>query len=233
MDSDDWLPDRGLETSARYLAQIQGDGRFAGVAGLRDADESHMLWIRGTFEDGLTEEGKRQLSKEYVDATSDDYRYRYGIPGDRAGIVRTDHVQKHPFPVFAGERFMSEGVLWQRLSDGSYLFREVSQITYCGDCLPDGLLHNASSVYRKSPRGTACTKNDMPSSKKPLGTKPRDAVSYIRYGRAAGMRVDRLISICRKRLLFLLALPVALAFPVKKEEVSPPRRFAAARRRAG
>ena len=215
LDSDDWLPERGLEVSARYMTQIEDDGRFAGVAGLRGTDENTLLWIRGTSPDDLTAKGHRALEREYVDATSKEYRYKLRIPGDRAEVVRTALMRSHPFPVFEGERFMSEGLLWQALSDEGYLFRWFNEITYCGDYLEDGLSKNAGTAYAGSPRGTAYLKNQMLGSRIPLTRKPREAVSYIRYGRAAGESVGHLFYTCKKKSLFLPALPIALARPVK------------------
>lgn len=49
LDSDDWIPERGLEVSARYIEQVADDKSFAGVAGLRGTDEENMLWTQGTF----------------------------------------------------------------------------------------------------------------------------------------------------------------------------------------
>ncbi|MFU0811238.1 MAG: hypothetical protein ACFWTL_06240 [Atopobium sp.] len=168
LDSDDWLPERGLEVSARYITQIEDDGRFAGVAGLNGTDENTLLWIRGTSPDNLTAKGRRTLEREYVDSTSKEYRYKLRIPGDRAEVVRTALMRSHPFPVFEGNRFMSEGLLWQALSDEGYLFRWFNEITYCGDYLDDGLSKNAGTAYADSPRGTAYLKNSMLGSKIPL-----------------------------------------------------------------
>ena len=81
LDSDDWLPERGLEVSARYIKQIEDDNRFAGVVGLRGTDEEHLLWIHGTSPDDLTARGRRALEREYIDATSKEYRYKLKIPG--------------------------------------------------------------------------------------------------------------------------------------------------------
>lgn len=215
LDSDDWLPERGLEVSARYITQIEDDGRFAGVAGLKGTDENTLLWIRGTSPDDLTAKGRRTLEREYVDSTSKEYRYKLRIPGDRAEVVRTALMRSHPFPVFEGNRFMSEGLLWQALSDEGYLFRWFNEITYCGDYLDDGLSKNAGTAYADSPRGTAYLKNSMLGSKIPLVRKPREAVSYIRYGRAAGESVRHLFYTCKKKSLFLPALPIALARPVR------------------
>ena len=215
LDSDDWLPERGLEVSARYIKQIEDDNRFAGVVGLRGTDEEHLLWIHGTSPDDLTARGRRVLEREYIDATSKEYRYKLKIPGDRAEIVRTSLMRAHPFPVFDGERFMSEGLLWQALSDEGYLFRWFNEITYCGNYLEDGLSKNVGSAYSNSPKGTAYLKNQMLGSRIPLTRKPREAVSYIRFGRAAGESVRHLFYTCKKKSLFLPALPIALARPVR------------------
>ena len=215
LDSDDWLPKRGLEVSAGYIGQIEDDDRFAGVAGLRGTDEENILWIRGTSPDSLTSDGRRALNQDHVDATSTEYRYKLRIPGDRAEVVRTSLVRSNPFPVFKGERFMSEGLLWQALSDEGKLFRWFNAITYCGDYLDDGLSKNVGLAYANSPKGTAYFKNHMLGSRIPFARKPRETVSYIRYGRAAGEGIGNLFYACKKKSLFLPALPIALVRPVR------------------
>jgi hypothetical protein len=215
LDSDGWLPERGLEVSARYITQTEDDGRFAGVAGLRGTDENTLLWIRGTLPDDLTAKGRRTLEREYVDSTSKEYRYKLRIPGDRTEVVRTALMRSHPFPVFEGNRFMSKGLLWQALSDEGKLFRWFKAITYCGDYLDDGLSNNVGLAYANSPKGTAYLNNHMLGSRIPFARKPRETVNYIRYGRAAGEGIGNLFYACKKKSLFLPALPIALVRPVR------------------
>lgn len=202
--------------SSHYLAQIEADRSFAGIVGLVGSDEVTPLWPEGfSEEESLSARAKKALSKEYVDATSFEYRYSMRVPGDRAEIVRTELVRARPFPVFSDEKFLSETYLWQGLSNAGLKFRWVNSITYCAKYLEDGLTKNNGLVWAKSPNGAAFTKNFDLRSRVPLSHKPRAAVGYIRYGIAAGKNIGRLFYECNSKLLFLAALPIAVVFPIK------------------
>lgn len=68
---------------------------------------------------------------------------------------------------------------------------------------------------RQQPEGDGLFKNHMFGSRIPFARKPREAVSYIRYGRAAGEGIGNLFYTCKKKSLFLPALPIALVRPVR------------------
>lgn len=215
VDSDDWLPVNSLEISAHYLKQIQDDASFAGIVGLIGTDESNLLYLDGSTQDDLSNVAKAALNSEYVDATSTEYRFGLGISGDRAEIVRTDYIRTVPFPVFKNERFLSEGYLWQSLADCGYKFRWVNQITYIGEYLEDGLTKNSRSAWRNSPKGSAFVNNYLIQSGQPLLHKFISAVSYIRYGRLADYGLAQLFYRCSNKLLFIVALPLAIAFSIR------------------
>lgn len=216
VDSDDFLPSSSIETTKAYLSTVADNPRFAGVAGLRARPDG--TWIAGPGK-GINdvEPNVRDLfSKEYIDATSQDYRCKLKMPGDRAEVVRTELVRKYPFPSFEGERFVSEYYLWQSIAEEGLMLRWFNKPTYYGDYLEDGLTMNVRDVMRRNPLGRSFVDNFIIGSHAPIKMKLNSAVNYVRYGRFGGKAVSELIHDARNKPLMLLGLPVALALPLKE-----------------
>ena len=158
------------------------------------------------------------FSLEYIDATSQEYRSKLKMPGDRAEVVRTELVRKYPFPSFEGERFVSEYYLWQSISEEGLRFRWFNRPTYCGDYLDDGLTANMREIMRRNPLGRSFVDNFTLGTHAPLGLKLNSAVNYTRYGRFGGKPIMELIRTAKSKPLVILGLPVAMAFPIREGE---------------
>lgn len=217
VDSDDYLTDTSLEVNARYLTQIEEDSAFAGVSGVRmREDGSFLVGTHGETMDDLPRKIQVRFSLEYIDATPQDFRIKYSMPGDRAEVVRTDLVRRFPFPSFQGERFVSEYYLWQSISDLGLKVRWFNGPTYIADYLTDGLTRNMREVTRSSPLGKSYVDNFTLSSGAPLSEKLRSAVNYTRYGRLGGKGIAELAREVNSMPLFVLGLPLALLTPIKR-----------------
>lgn len=87
VDSDDYLPNDSLEIIHHYTEQIKSDFRYAGVAGLRGNSEKSAWNHFGIG--GKETTNNEYLNKEYLDATSFEYRY---ILYEAMGIL----IKKYP-----------------------------------------------------------------------------------------------------------------------------------------
>lgn len=218
VDSDDFLPDDSIEVNETYLSEIEEDPDFAGVSGVRArADGSWLIGLDKNLDD-VDRRTRELFSQEYIDATAQDYRIRLKMPGDRAEIVKTELVRKYPFPVFVGERFVSEVYLWWSISEEGLRFRWFNRPTYLADYLEDGLSVNARSISRKSPLGRSFVDNFVMGCHVPLRVKIKPAINYTRYGRFGGSSIPNLMRGARNRPLALLGLPIAVAMPLKGGE---------------
>lgn len=182
VDSDDYLPEKSLEIIHRYTEQIKTNLHYAGVAGLR-GNSNGNTWNHFGVGSKVTSNNE-YLRREYLDATSFEYRYKYKIYGDRAEVVRTALLKMHPFPTYEGERFVTEGLLWSVLSHEGYLFRWFNQIVYITEeYRTDGLTKNIKKVHRGSPRGMRDYDNFLVSCRElPLRERLRAGVDYFVSG---------------------------------------------------
>jgi len=124
VDSDDYLYCDAIEKIIKMYDSIEDKSKFCGVAGLRMHENGEMV--------GTSFEGS------YVDATSLE-RLKYNITGDKAEIFITDIIKKYKFPVFEGEKFVTENVVWLKMADDGYKVRWFNEPIYICEYLEGGL----------------------------------------------------------------------------------------------
>ena len=73
--------------------------------------------------------------------------------GDLAYIFKRAALMKHPFPVFAGEKFVPELLIWNRISDAGIINFCGNKVLYLCEYLEDGYTANFSSMLRRNPLG--------------------------------------------------------------------------------
>lgn len=183
VDSDDYLPEDALSIIFEYVEQIKNNRHYAGVAGLRGSNANNPWNNFGTGKQRT--KNQSYLDKEYIDATSFEYRYKYKILGDRAEVVRTSILKKHPLPSYADEKFMTEGVLWSSLAHEGYLFRWFNKVVYITEeYRNDGLTKNISEIHRKSPKGVREYNNLLASCQElPFFVRFKAGVKYFEFGK--------------------------------------------------
>lgn len=140
VDSDDYLTDNALQLIdgvEKALPQSE-KAMFCGVCGLKGFSADKPV--------GTTFKG------ETTDCTHIERR-KHGISGDKAEVFYTAVMRKYPFPVFEGENFLTEAVVWNRMAADGLKLRYFNEIVYICDYLPDGLSANLGEKIRRSPRG--------------------------------------------------------------------------------
>ena len=124
VDSDDWLPSNAIERIRSFFAEIKGLNGYAGVAGLKLYSNGNI--VGGTF------------GGKCIDCTTLE-RAKNSISGDKAEVFYTELLRRYPFPVFDGENFLSEEVVWNRIARDGYKFRWFNEGLYYCEYLEGGL----------------------------------------------------------------------------------------------
>ena len=143
VDSDDYLADNAIEIILRMCETLPQHTakKYAGVAGGKGHDNGSMV---GSSFDGKT-----------LDCLAIE-REKYGITGDKAEVFLTEVLRKYPFPVFQGEKFVTEATVWDRISLDGYYIRYFNEIIYFCEYLEDGLTEQGLALYYKNPQGYGC-----------------------------------------------------------------------------
>lgn len=133
VDSDDWLPRNAIERICSLAAEIKGCEGYAGVAGLKLYGNGNPV--------GSTFEGRS------LDCTSLE-RAKNSISGDKAEVFYTELLKRYPFPVFDGENFLSEEIVWNRIAHDGYKFRWFNEGLYYCEYLEDGLSRTSNKELK-------------------------------------------------------------------------------------
>lgn len=140
VDSDDFLIYEAVEKIIAWEKDINNKNNYAGIAGNRGKNKETII-------------GETFLGN-WIDATSLE-RNKYNIRGDKAEVFYTDVLRKFKFPVFEGENFITENVVWNRIAYEGYKIRWFNEIIYICDYLGDGLTQAGMNNFIKNPKGYA------------------------------------------------------------------------------
>lgn len=135
VDSDDLLSSDAVE---KVVAAGAGLEQNVGIASYKTDMEGNRL--SGTFPEGVRTSGLYALSAVY------------GCQGEFALTFPTGFARNFPFPVFAGERFVTESVVYDRMEKAGALLL-LPEVTNICEYQPGGYSQNLSRVMKNNPTG--------------------------------------------------------------------------------
>jgi glycosyltransferase involved in cell wall biosynthesis len=181
LDSDDACVPEALERLRRYWLAVPVDrrDRFSGITVLcRDLDG-------------------RVLGSPFPVSPADmspiEMLVRHRYEGDKWGFHRTEVLRDHPFPEIPGERFIAEGVVWNRVAR-RYLMRFVNDPLLIVDYQAEGLSAGSIRARVGAPRGAMLYYREFAQLGTGLWWQARGVVNYVRFALHAG---DHWLSIIR------------------------------------
>lgn len=190
VDSDDYLTSDAVEIILDYHKNYRNTDNLCGYSFLR-----------------CHQDGRVNTAYFPEDEKIDTYlsvRINGNIGGDKAEVFYTDILKKYPFPVFEGEKYMPEDVVWMQMS-GPYQMLHVNKSIYICDYLEGGLTNTGRKMKIHSPRGMMLRSSvylDNPDTC--MKVKIKMMLLYNIYGRFAGYKACRLISNVKQKCLWLI-----------------------------
>lgn len=151
IDSDDYVVDDFTKNLTIWLEQIAGSSDVYAVSGMRITPDGNPLkGVWPAIPDGTF----------YVDAT-DLERGKYNLDADMCEAWRTDVLRRYPFPVWEGEKFAPEQIVFHEIALAGLKIRwfpvEMSVCEY----QQGGLTLGASKLEAQNPMGYAMMYNHM------------------------------------------------------------------------
>lgn len=135
VDSDDILMDDAVEKIFAAIEDI--DGEIGIIAEKCDKDFKILS-------DGL----KCDMGQVGINELSE----KYGVRGEFSLIFKSDIAKKYPFPIFDGEKFMGEAVVYDRIDKvGKYLVLPYP-LTVC-EYRTDGYTASYNNLMKSNPKG--------------------------------------------------------------------------------
>ena len=103
------------------------------------------------------------------------------VSGDACEVIRTELFLRYPFPEFPGERFLSEGALWGRVSF-THQCVYINRVIYLCDYLENGLTRAGRAMRIRNPQGGMFYANLYMARKNRLKIRIKNGLLYTAYG---------------------------------------------------
>lgn len=199
VDSDDYLVSKAIKTIEEKYPLIINRDEMAGISFRRGYSETKNIGSQKTFDN--------------IEATALDFRYKYKIEGDMAEVYKTEVLKQFKFPEIKGEKFCTEGLIWNRIAM-KYKMIWISKIIYICDYLPGGLTDNSFGNRKKAPQYATLFYSELSQMPIPYLQKIRAVINYWRFVKFIDMSfVEKWRRV--NSMLSLIALPLSLIFILK------------------
>lgn len=146
VDSDDYITDDAINEIYLCEKTISKYDDFAGISGLRGYNEKTAI---GSF-----------LNKDFIDCTNCE-RLKYNLDGDKSEVYYTDLLKRYKFPDIKGEKFVSEGVVWNKIGGDGYKIRWFNKIFIICNYIEDGYTVQGNRLFEKNPKGYLLMLNSL------------------------------------------------------------------------
>ena len=128
------------------------------------------------------------------------------ISGDAFEIIRSELFLRFPFPVFPGERFLSEGVLWNRVGQ-THQCVYINKVIYLCEYLEGGLTKSGRAMRIRNPYGGMCSSNLNMMRKNSAKKRIKNGILFTCYGFFAGLSPRKMAEWSDHKSLMYLCLP--------------------------
>lgn len=139
VDSDDYLVSEAVSTIIQKFEPILPDLSFGAICFLRCYPD--LRCVGG------------EVDYDYLDSDFLSYRNTLHYKGDRAEVIKTTVMREFPFPIYKGEKFLSESTVWNRIAK-KYKCRYYSDKIYICEYQEGGLSDSSSKLFNNSPKGS-------------------------------------------------------------------------------
>ena len=134
LDSDDWLTEWAVEEIISFVNKERENFIFA------YKENENNVCLSNNFPKDIEKIGLFDLNNTYH------------CNGEFTIIFRTDFARRFPFPVFEGENFITEAVVYDRLALEESVALLPKVITIC-EYQEEGLSNNLNHIMKKNPAG--------------------------------------------------------------------------------
>ncbi len=132
------------------------------------------------------------------------------LSGEKWGFHRVDILRQNLFPVFPGEQFIPEGLVWNRIGL-QYRMRCINEALRIYSPGDDSLTRRMATIRYRAPAGSILFYEEFMRLRVPAVTVLRAAANYVRFSLAAGRSFPGIIRRTSRRVLVMAAFPVGLA----------------------
>lgn len=175
VDSDDWLPKNAIATIITEASKIQSKD-VGVVCGMKFYENDTPVGTDSSF--------------DTTECTHFDFKYRNKASnqGDLAEVIRTSVLRLYPFPIFPGEKFCPEAVIFNRIAQKyktRYFFKN---IYYC-EYQPDGLSANITKLRMENWQSSLLCYAEQAQCPIPINIRIRSWINFWRFSFCANRKI--------------------------------------------
>lgn len=195
LDSDDILTNDAVEKTKKYWKKYDKQKNISAISFIKITPDGKKI-------------GKEMENNEFI-SNYIDYRCNKNVYGDMAEVYKTEILKKYPFPVFKDEKFLSEAIVWNKISfDYDMVF--VNEAIYIAEYLDDGLTKNSLNMRINSPIGASENANVFLNSRFKLWIRIKNAILYDGFSLIA--KKQEMIKKSNNKFLTILFFPLGFVF---------------------
>lgn len=167
-DSDDACVPEALREFKYYWDNIPSEKRedFSGVTALCQDERGNVIG--------------NEFPSVVVDDSPIIMNFKHNVYGDKWGFHRTEILRRCPFPEIVGEKFIPEGIVWNRIAL-KYKVRFINKKLEIVEYQMDGLTVSSVRIRVSNPLGSRLYYKEFISLPLPIGKKINNIVNYIRF----------------------------------------------------
>ena len=204
LDSDDELLPNAVETILNDYPQIKDNEKICGLGYLRCYKDSKII-------------GSPYTQDEIVDNFTNQ-RINKNTYGDKCEVFKTNILKQYKFPEFSGENFLSESVVWCKISlDYNMIF--FNKAIYVCEYLEGGLSSNVHKRLFKNPLGAAECYLSMSGTQTKFLKRLKYTIAYTVYSFAAKTKIKEQFKNITSKFLYILGfIPSWIIYLHKKRK---------------
>lgn len=205
VDSDDLLKPDAVEFVIHAFSTLPiDDTSFIGISSIKADLEGNKL------------RGDNHIDKSigYIDSNNLE-RELYNLQADMAEVFFTERLRQYPFPVWKGEKFTPEAVVWDRMALDGYKLRWFNKVVYLCEYQQGGLSDSSWRLLRDNPMGYAMLFNVRLEYTKGI----RRIVNYtLQYISCCFLANEvKMVFRCTKPILATFFVPLGWALAKRRE----------------
>ncbi|MTP79573.1 glycosyltransferase [Turicibacter sanguinis] len=179
VDSDDYLTENALQVINELWSQNYHIENLHSIAFLRQYSDGTIIGDK--------------FPKDYFLSNHVQCRFNLKIKGDKAEVYNTNILKTYKFPVFEGEKFLSEDIVWTRMGK-VYKTLYINLPIYVTEYLEGGLTKSGRKLRIQCPRGAIEAHSQYLSTDFNWSIRVKHMILSITYQYFLGYKTKEILS---------------------------------------
>lgn len=191
LDSDDELTNNAVEIILNDYNSIKDDKTICGLGYLKLNKSNNNETV-----------GKPYTQDSIID-TFTNQRINNNTWGDKCEVFKSEILKQYPFPEFEGENFVSESVVWCKMSL-DYKMKFMNKGVYICDYQTGGLSDGVHKRLFNNPKGASACYLSMSSKQVKLKYRIKYTIAYTVYSLAAKIKLKQQFKQISSKFIYMI-----------------------------